>query len=53
MEQAEMAKTFPQNREVIHNRSQNLRQKLQTFLSVIRKIVDNFVQVYNGGQNAT
>ncbi len=45
MEQAKKAKTFPQNAEVIHNGSQKLTRKLQTFLSDIRIIVDNFYQV--------
>ncbi len=47
MEQVKKAKTFPQNTGVIHNRSQNMREKLQTSLSVLRKIVDNFIKVYN------
>ena len=53
MEQAKKAKTFPQNAEVIHNELQNMTKKLRTFLSGIRKIVDNFYQSCKRNQSST
>jgi len=41
MEQAKNLKTFPQKVEVIHNGSRILAKILQTFLSDLKKIVDN------------
>lgn len=53
MEQAKNLKTFPQKVEVIHNGSRILAKILQTFLSDLKKIVDNSKQVYNRDQSST